>query len=164
MMYIFYKKTKKLYLIRPLLIINRLESSKLVIFWKLPIFLDSTNKITKFKRNRLRHQICPIIKIFFNPKLETAILRFINTANLEKNYFNRQFYGIKKLFQLDTLKFSGLKKTQITNKQLFSYFPDGIQKLIYKNLLLFYFPDALSSEFTSLLKLKIFHTSINNLK
>lgn len=164
MIYIFYKKTKKIYLIRPLLIINRLESLQLAIFWKLPIYIDATNKITKFKRNRLRHQIYPIMKTFFNPKLDIAIIRFIKTANFEKKYFNRQFYGFKKLFQLYKLRMLSLKKTQIINKQFFNYFPDGIQKLIYKNLFLFYFPDGLASEFNCLLKLKIVETSVNNLK
>ena len=154
MIYLFYKKTRKLCLIRPILTINRVESLKLTLFWKLPIFIDSTNKITSFRRNRLRHQICPVIKIFFNPKLEIAIFQFAQTANFEKKYFNSQFYGIKKLFQLHKLKIFNSKKIQ--TRQVFNYFPDEIQKLIYKNLLLFYFQNGLLNELNCLLKLKIF--------
>lgn len=164
MIYIFYKKSKTLYLIRPLLIINRLEVFKLVLFWGLPVFVDSTNKLTNFRRNRLRHQICPILRIFFNPKIEIAILRFIETANFEKNYFQRQLYGIKYLFQIKKFKRLNSKKNKINSKVFIPYLPYGIQKLIYRNLLFFYFEDSSPNELNCLIKLKIFNSYKNNLK
>lgn len=154
MIYVFYKKSKKFHLIRPLLTLNRFEVLKLIYFWRLPLFVDSTNKLTNFRRNRLRHQIFPILKIFFNPQIEIAILRFIETANFEKNYFHRQLYGITYLFQIQKFKRLNLKKT----KQFMLYLPYGIQKLIYKNLLFFYFKDSLPNELNCVLKLKIFNS------
>lgn len=157
MIYIFYRTPQTVHLIRPLLLINRVETFKLAIFWKLPIFIDSTNKLTNFRRNRLRHQICPILRVFFNPKIEIAIFRFIETANFEKNYFNQYFNEIKKIFQFQKIKALEKKQNKIKNKQFLGYLPYGLQKIVTKKLLFFYFPNALQNELNCLLKLKMFH-------
>lgn len=153
MVYIFYKKSKKIYLIRPLLIINRVEVLKLSFFWKLPLFVDLTNNLINFRRNRLRNQIFPILKIFFNPKIELAIDQFIKTANFEKNYFNYQLYKIKKFLKIQKLKNLSSKNRQMNNTKLLMYLPEDLKKLIYKHLLFFYFKDSLSYEFDFIIKL-----------
>lgn len=154
MIYIFYKKHNKIYLIRPLLKINRFEIFKLSCFWKLPIFVDLTNNLLNFRRNRLRQQIFPILKFFFNPKLEMAINRFIETANFEKNYFQHQLYKINHFLKIQKIK----------NQKFFIYLPYVIKKLMYQHLFFFYFKDNLSYEIDYLLKLVNLDSYKDNLK
>nr|WEM32125.1 hypothetical protein [Ostreobium sp. TRHA14-720] len=156
MVYIFYNKIKKVHLIRPLLHINRLEVCQLSRFWKLPLLIDVTNKFKNLKRNRLRYQILPSLKIFFNPKIESALYRFIETANFEKRYFNIQFERIKYYFQIQKIKNLKSKHFKIYKKEIFNFFPYEVQKLIYQYLLKNYFQKGLSYEIFFLLR--------NNLK
>ena len=92
---IFYKKRKKIIIIRPLLVLNRLQILKVCTFLHLPIYIDSTNQLTNFRRNRLRHQILPLLKIFFNPKIDVVLTRFISIVNSENIYFNNHLKNSK---------------------------------------------------------------------
>ena len=66
---------KGYYIVRPLLSISRIELNKICYFWKLPIYPDKSNQKVKFFRNRVRGQLLPIIKLFFNLNIENIFLQ-----------------------------------------------------------------------------------------
>ena len=149
--YIFYKKQRKIQLKRPNLSLNRFETFKLSIFWNLPIILDSTNQLMSFKRNRLRYQVLPVLKLFFNPKLEEALIKFIFELNLEKKYFSTTIKESENFIQLYKLKY---KKKNINKiKIFFNYLPISLKKQIYKKILNYYLKDITYNEINLLLKL-----------
>ena len=151
--YIFYKKQKKIKLKRPNLALNRIETFKLSIFWNLPIILDSTNQLMSFKRNKLRYQVLPILKLFFNPKLEEALIKFILELNLEKKYFSQKIKESEYFIQLYRLKY---KKKNINKlKIFFDYLPLSLKKQIYKKILYFYLKNVTYNEINFLLKFNI---------
>ena len=75
--------------IRPLLSLNRFEIKKLCIFWKLPIYPDKSNQKVHFLRNRVRKQLLPTIKLFFNSRIENVLLQFAELFSAENHYMNR---------------------------------------------------------------------------
>lgn len=156
MLYVFYQKQLKIQLIRPTLALNRVETFKLSIFWKLPTDIDYTNKLINFRRNRLRHQILPILKFFFNPKIDAAFLKFAEELNLEKNYFYQQIKENKRFLQLYKLKFKQYKCNKLKKNIFFLYLPTNLRKKIYKQILIFYLKDITYNEINCLLNLKFF--------
>lgn len=81
-----YKKYKKTTLIRPLLVLSRVETKTLCNFWNLPIFPDKTNLQLKYRRNRIRYQLLPTLKLLFNPKVDNVLLEFSKITN-KKNFY-----------------------------------------------------------------------------
>ena len=151
--YIFYKKQRKIKLKRPNLALNRAETFKLSLFWTLPIILDSTNQLMNFKRNKLRYQILPILKLFFNPKLEEALIKFIFELNLEKKYFSQKIKESEAFIKLYRLKY---KKKNINKvKIFFTYLPLSLKKQIYKKALYSYLKNVNYYEINFLLKFNI---------
>lgn len=90
------KKNSKNNLIRPLIKITRFETKNTSICNKFPVFLDETNKIEKHTRNRLRKQIIPSLKFFFNKKLDQTFFRYTEILLEENFYFEKT---ISKLIQ-----------------------------------------------------------------
>ena len=80
---------KKCHTIRPLLRLKRLETGKMCRFWQLPIYPDLSNQKLKFLRNRLRKQLLPTLKLFFNPQIENVLLQFAEIADIENYYINQ---------------------------------------------------------------------------
>ena len=130
---IFYKKPEKISLFRPLLPFNRREVTKLCIFWGLPIYCDTTNKLTCFRRNRLRQQVLPVLRLFFNPKVDTALARLISVTNSENNYFYYQIKDFKKFFKIKSFYTQLLKQNR---KPIWApYLPEDLQRKLYKEFL-----------------------------
>lgn len=154
MKYIFYQKIKKIQLIRPIICLNRFEIFKLSKFWNLPVNIDSTNKLSIFRRNRLRNQILPILKIFFNPKIEQAISRFIKDLNLDQFYFNNQLKQHINFIQIYKIQFKQSKLKKINS--FFAYLPINLQKKIFKQILKIYLKEITSNEIELILELNIF--------
>ena len=67
---------------RPLLNVHRFEIRQFVRFWKLPIYSDPSNQKTNYLRNKVRKQLIPTLRIFFNPQLDTVLLNFVE---IQKN-------------------------------------------------------------------------------
>ncbi len=149
---VFYVKPVKIPILRPFLPLNRWEITKLCIFWKLPLYIDTSNKLTHFRRNRLRLQILPTLKIFFNPKIDTALTRFIEIINSENSYFYYQLKDFKKFFQIQSFNTKGLKKNRKPYWSL--YLPDVIKRKLYKQLLESDFRQLTFNEIEFLLNLK----------
>lgn len=87
----------KTILVRPLLIKTRFDIKNICSIWKLPVFPDQSNEKTKYSRNRLRKQLFPTLRFFFNPKLD-FILAHYNELFLEEEKNND--YLTNKLFWL----------------------------------------------------------------
>lgn len=150
---LFYKKREKIFVVRPLLILNRLQILKLCSFLRLPIYLDSTNKLTNFRRNRLRNQIFPLFKIFFNPKIDIALTKFISIINYENNYFKNHLKNINKFIKIKKFNLKDLKKIQRSKWILF--LPLALQRKFYKNLLISHFKSLTFNEIEFLLAINI---------
>ena len=150
---IFYKKREKINIARPLLVLNRLQILKMCVFWRLPIYIDSTNKLTTFRRNRLRHQIFPLFKIFFNPKIDMALTRFISIINNENDYFKNHLKNIEKFVKMQGLNLKILKKIQ--NPKWLIFLPNALQRKFYQQLLISHFKSLTFSEIEFLLRVNI---------
>jgi len=109
---------------RPFINIPRFYFLKFCEFWNLPIYIDSTNYTSEFRRNRLRLQLIPYLKNFFNINLINIINQTQKIINLENDYF---FLIIKKLFFI--------KETKLKNniQYNFIYFPKIIQYRLIHN-------------------------------
>jgi tRNA(Ile)-lysidine synthase len=66
--------------IRPLLCATRSEIHQYLNEQSLPSYTDPTNVDRNFHRNKLRHDLLPYIESNFNPKFQSALLRFANWA------------------------------------------------------------------------------------
>ena len=143
---LFYKKREKINLIRPLLVLNRFQILKMCICCHLPIYVDSTNRLTNFRRNRLRYQILPLFKIFFNPKIDVALTKFLSIINDENQYFTNFLKNINKF----------IKVTNIQKLKWVIFLPYALQRKFYQQLLISHFKSLTFNEIEFLLKLNIF--------
>ena len=84
--------------IRPLLPLKRFETGKICMFWHLPIYPDLSNQKLKFLRNRLRKQLLPTLKVFFNPQIENVLLQFAEIVDVENFYLNQTTTQLIKTF------------------------------------------------------------------
>ncbi len=62
-------------LVRPLLGCSRVEVESYLASLGQPFREDSTNRATRYTRNRIRHQLLPALQRDYNPRVEEAILR-----------------------------------------------------------------------------------------
>ncbi len=116
-------------LIRPILNFHRFDLQKLTNFWKLPIYPDKSNKKTDYYRNRIRKQLLPTLKFFFNPKIDLILLQFSEILAMEQlhlevvnNRLKHDFYFKKNfLFKL--------------NISLFYNIPLAIKRKLFKKFL-----------------------------
>ena len=79
-------KGDKMIILRPLLKFSRFEFLKFCEFWYLPIIPDFTNFNVCFRRNNLRLQFIPYLKIFLNLNLSQKIDQFQQILKLENQY------------------------------------------------------------------------------
>jgi tRNA(Ile)-lysidine synthase len=84
-------------LIRPLLEIDRSEIESWLgqhaIAWK----EDETNLDRAFARNRLRHEILPMLRESFNPQLDTALSNLSTLARDEESYWQSELLQCQQL-------------------------------------------------------------------
>lgn len=75
-------------LVRPFLSLTRFDLKKICNSWKIPLFPDQSNQKLKYQRNRIRKQILPTLRFFFNPQIDTTIYQFIEIINSEQEYMD----------------------------------------------------------------------------
>lgn len=148
---VFYKKRQKVGLLRPLLVFNRFQISKLCNFCRLPIYIDYTNQLTSFRRNRLRLQIWPILRTFFNPNIDLALERFLSVIHAENEYFLNHLKNIQKFINLKNFD---LKKD--LRLKWICFLPDALQRKFYQKLLISHFRSLTFNEVEFLLRTNIF--------
>ena len=91
---------KNVFLIRPLLFVNRFDLRKLCTFWQLPVYPDKTNENLNYYRNRIRKQLLPLLRFFFNPQIDKIFLQFSELANSEEIYLNLVATRLKYKFKI----------------------------------------------------------------
>ncbi|MFN7947122.1 MAG: tRNA lysidine(34) synthetase TilS [Blastocatellia bacterium] len=74
-------------LIRPLLEVTRAEVIAHCERYKLSFRTDSSNLITDFTRNRVRHELLPQLKTY-NPRIDEALLRLSRQMTEDDDYLN----------------------------------------------------------------------------
>lgn len=87
--------SKKL-LLRPMLVFHRNDITLFSKKYLLPIICDPSNKKLYWSRNRIRHQLFPLLRFFFNPQNEYLINNYLEISCEEQNYLN---FLIEKLIQ-----------------------------------------------------------------
>jgi tRNA(Ile)-lysidine synthase len=111
---------------RPLVVFNRFEIQKLYTVLTLPIWTDKTNFHLNYRRNRIRFELLPYLRFYFNSKVDVAILRCIENITSESKF-------IKKITQkaFKTSFILGSKKQIIIHNysKLYQY-PSNIKKNI----------------------------------
>lgn len=92
-------KTQNSNIIRPFFLVSRNELKLFLIVLQLPIFPDKTNRTFLYKRNRLRKQIIPLLKRYFNKQINGTIIKIIEIlSHNEKEFINEVFPLYKKIF------------------------------------------------------------------
>ena len=134
---IFYKNQTKTQLARPLLHLKRIEIKQLCLFWVLPISIDETNQLIKLKRNRLRHQILPLLRVFLNPKIDYALARFSDYIYNDVCNISQQIYEIKNFYYFNILFLERCSKFK--NYKWVNFLPSNLQQNFFHQLLSFYF-------------------------
>lgn len=69
------KSTFIIQYLRPLLKFSRLETKLFCEKYNLPVKVDLTNKNLQFKRNRIRHELLPYIRKFFNKNFDNTLFK-----------------------------------------------------------------------------------------
>ena len=90
-------------IVRPLLSVSRFEIRKFCSFWQLPIYPDASNQKVKFLRNRVRKQVLPAVKFFFNSQIENIFLQFADIIEAEDQGMDQianEFFTNNSLFWL----------------------------------------------------------------
>nr|YP_010335830.1 tRNA(Ile)-lysidine synthase [Chroothece richteriana]UNJ14236.1 tRNA(Ile)-lysidine synthase [Chroothece richteriana] len=83
------KINENLFLVRPLLTVSQFEIAWFCRHFSLPVWSDSTNFNSTYSRNRIRQDLIPYLKHFFNPRVEEHITSFLDKVNLQNTYFNK---------------------------------------------------------------------------
>lgn len=91
------KNSLNFLVLRPLITKTRFQIKNISKNWKLPVFPDQTNEKTKYSRNRLRKQILPTLRFFFNPKIDFILSRYNEILNIEEIYIENIIF---ELFEL----------------------------------------------------------------
>lgn len=123
-------------IIRPLLFLHRFDCKKLITFWKLPIYPDKTNKNYQYSRNRIRNQLVPTIRFFFNPKFDIIFNRFLLILQNEDSYFTRLNSKFLHCIPEQQLKQNSLSKNK---KQLAISLFNVLPQILQERIIQFFF-------------------------
>jgi tRNA(Ile)-lysidine synthase len=77
--------------VRPLLEIDRGEIETWLNGHGIPWREDETNRDRTYARNRLRHEILPLLREAFNPQLDNALSNLATLAQDEESYWQSEF-------------------------------------------------------------------------
>ena len=108
------KKKRNLFgsisLVRPLIETTRFDLKKLCQIWNLPIYPDVTNQSLISTRNRIRLQLLPILRFFFNSQVDTIFAQFAQINLQEQDFLSylttrliKDLFSKKKILQNKTL-------------------------------------------------------------
>ena len=77
---------KKISILRPLIEYSRSEIAWLCRLYYLPVWSDVTNYNFSIKRNRVRYELMPYLKDYFNPEIQQNLNKFILLCQNEDEY------------------------------------------------------------------------------
>nr|YP_010196097.1 tRNAIle-lysidine synthetase [Gracilaria caudata]UAD83494.1 tRNAIle-lysidine synthetase [Gracilaria caudata] len=76
-------------IIRPLIHISAGDILWFCHKFNLPIWSDKTNYYYSNSRNRIRYELLPYLKVYFNPKIECNIINFLKLLSIENEYIKQ---------------------------------------------------------------------------
>jgi tRNA(Ile)-lysidine synthase len=79
---------QQVYKVRPLLDLSRDNIRIAIQDCKIPLCVDYTNYNINFRRNRIRHQLIPYLKLYFNPKIELLLNCLSEIIHSDNIYLN----------------------------------------------------------------------------
>lgn len=88
------------FLIRPILSLHRFDLKKLSIFWKLPLYPDVSNQKKYYYRNRIRKQLLPTLRFFFNSQIDNTFFQFTEILVAEQIYLQIVINRLKNELQI----------------------------------------------------------------
>lgn len=80
----------KIQLIRPLLNLPKVEVLAFARENKIPFREDATNALTDFQRNKIRHELLPLLRTQYQPALDRVISRVIDLAASAADFLNQE--------------------------------------------------------------------------
>lgn len=103
----------QLLITRPLINCTKAEIAWFCRSFCLPIWSDLTNYNYYIRRNRLRYELVPYLKNYFNPKIEQALVNFMQLCQNDNEYLREnslKLYLISSHSKLISLNLKILKK------------------------------------------------------
>jgi tRNA(Ile)-lysidine synthase len=81
-------------IIRPLIFSTRNEILTYLTHHHLGYRIDSSNTDTRFKRNKIRHHLIPLLKTVYNPNLSESLARLGILLRAEEDWMNQYIFSI----------------------------------------------------------------------
>lgn len=73
-------------IIRPLIRLTKSEIEEYVSVNKLSYVIDASNRDTKYFRNKIRHELIPVIRHQYNPKITGSLNRLADIVRMEEDW------------------------------------------------------------------------------
>nr|YP_010337110.1 tRNA(Ile)-lysidine synthase [Pseudoerythrocladia kornmannii]UNJ16695.1 tRNA(Ile)-lysidine synthase [Pseudoerythrocladia kornmannii] len=86
------KITKNTTLVHPILNLNREETNWFCNKMCIPIWFDITNYNYTISRNRIRQELVPYLKKYFNSNFELSITKFVDNIKYDLQYLQKKSY------------------------------------------------------------------------
>lgn len=99
-------------IIHPLINVKRDETLDFCRNFCLPIWSDTTNYNRKIKRNRIREELIPYCKQYFNSNLEDSLSKFMQNANYDLDYLQERTYYL--YYKYKHPKYVGINRTSFS--------------------------------------------------
>ena len=125
----------RLQLIRPLLSMTRTELSYLIHQWQLCIWTDLTNRSLEMRRNRIRYQLLPYVRHYFNPQVDRALASWAEIVHAESVYLEALAACIRLRSQIIMAGNTQSPDWMALDAELLGALPIALQRRILKQLL-----------------------------
>lgn len=116
------REEKPISILRPLLKYSRFDIYHICRTYRIPVFPDLTNQKKIYTRNRLRKQILPTLRFFFNPKVDGIFSKYNNIISTQDDILEKFVKNIFTEVVFDHQNFYSI------NFSLLYAFPIGIQR------------------------------------
>ncbi|MEN6356740.1 MAG: tRNA lysidine(34) synthetase TilS [Armatimonadota bacterium] len=110
-------------IVRPLLHTTRREIEEYIKEHTLPFRVDETNMDTVYSRNRIRHELLPLLESGYNSQIRSALVRLADIASDTNDFIARSADNIK----------VGLVYRDAWDVDLFAELPVAIQRQILRS-------------------------------
>jgi tRNA(Ile)-lysidine synthase TilS/MesJ len=125
------QKKRPTSLIRPLLFANRSEIQKASHFWNLPNYPDKSNSSTQYSRNRIRNQLLPTLRFFFNPQIDQLLSQFGEIVSLEHAFLKK--FAENLFWQQSRLNLEMTQKNLLEYSSIRASVPGAVRIEDFKN-------------------------------
>lgn len=138
------KKNDILLLHRPLLSVSRNDVKKICHLWELPIHPDASNQNLQYVRNRIRKQLLPTLRFYFNRQLAGTLLQFTKLTSTEQLYMEYLSQRVFPFLCVVTRRYiafqiSGLKPLPLAIRR--QILKRGLERYATRSLHLFHIDD-----------------------